>query len=103
MGLKRLVQAFAAARAASSVDWYGSAAAEENAQKVITRDFTVIGGGSSRTYAAVNLQAMGYDVLLVEKEAVLGVHLSQSPRLQTLLLMQSNLTSIRISNIVRSS
>lgn len=45
-------------------------------QDVITRDVAVIGGGSSGTYAAVNLQALGQSVILIEKEAVLGGHVN---------------------------
>src|SRR4051794_19942583 len=45
-------------------------------KNVITRDVVVIGGGSSGTYAAINLQARGKSVVVVEKEAVLGGHTS---------------------------
>jgi hypothetical protein len=41
---------------------------------VITRDVAVIGGGSTGTYAAVNLQNLGKSIVLVEKENVLGGH-----------------------------
>ena len=41
---------------------------------VITRDVAVIGGGSTGTYAAVNLQNLGKSIALVEKENVLGGH-----------------------------
>ena len=41
---------------------------------VITRDVAVIGGGSTGTYAAVNLQYLGKSIVLVEKENVLGGH-----------------------------
>ena len=41
---------------------------------VITREVAVIGGGSTGTYAAVNLQDLGKTVVVVEKEAILGGH-----------------------------
>jgi phytoene dehydrogenase-like protein len=41
---------------------------------VIVRDVAVIGGGSSGTYAAINLRKMGKSVVVVEKEDVLGGH-----------------------------
>ncbi|KAF9693635.1 hypothetical protein EKO04_008562 [Ascochyta lentis] len=41
---------------------------------VITRDVAVIGGGSTGTYAAINLQSLGKSIVLVEKENVLGGH-----------------------------
>ena len=41
-----------------------------DAQDVIVLDVAVIGGGSSGTYGAVNLYAMGQSVVLIEKEAV---------------------------------
>lgn len=47
-----------------------------DAQDVIVRDIAVIGGGSSGTYGAVNLHAIGQSVILVEKEALLGGHIN---------------------------
>lgn len=41
---------------------------------VITRDVAVIGGGSTGTYAAVNLQNLGKSTVLVERENILGGH-----------------------------
>ena len=41
---------------------------------VIVRDVAVIGGGSSGTYAAINLRKLGQSVVVVEKEDVLGGH-----------------------------
>lgn len=45
-------------------------------QDVITRDVAVIGGGSSGTYAAINLRAMGKSVVVVERNNRLGGHTS---------------------------
>lgn len=45
-------------------------------EDVIVRDVAVIGGGSSGTYGAVNLQRLGKSVVLVEKEACLGGHVN---------------------------
>ncbi|KAK4122077.1 putative FAD dependent oxidoreductase [Parathielavia appendiculata] len=41
---------------------------------VITRDVAVIGGGSSGTYTAINLRALGKSVIVVEKNNRLGGH-----------------------------
>ena len=41
---------------------------------ILTRDVAIIGGGSSGTYAAVQLKRAGKTVALVEKEAQLGGH-----------------------------
>ncbi|KAK4448889.1 flavin-containing superfamily amine oxidase [Podospora aff. communis PSN243] len=41
---------------------------------ILHRDVVVIGGGSSGTYAAVNLKRAGHSVVLVEKESKLGGH-----------------------------
>jgi predicted NAD/FAD-binding protein len=43
-------------------------------EDVLVRDVAVIGGGSTGTYAAVNLQNLGKSIILVEKENVLGGH-----------------------------
>lgn len=43
-------------------------------EDIIVRDVAVIGGGSSGTYAAINLLKMGTTVVVVEKEDVLGGH-----------------------------
>jgi hypothetical protein len=44
------------------------------ADHIITRDVVIIGGGSSGTYAAVNLRRLGKSVVVVEKDATLGGH-----------------------------
>lgn len=41
---------------------------------VITRDVCIIGGGSSGTYAAINLQQMGHSVIILESKERLGGH-----------------------------
>lgn len=43
-------------------------------EEVINRDVCIIGGGSSGTYAAVQLHDSGKSVVVVEKENVLGGH-----------------------------
>ncbi|KAI9045048.1 FAD/NAD(P)-binding domain-containing protein [Aspergillus affinis] len=41
---------------------------------VVTRDIVVVGGGSTGTYAAINLLDLGQKVVVVEQESVLGGH-----------------------------
>ncbi|GAB1312816.1 Beta-cyclopiazonate dehydrogenase [Madurella fahalii] len=43
---------------------------------VITRDVAVIGGGSSGTYSAINLLALGKSVVVIERDNRLGGHTS---------------------------
>lgn len=43
---------------------------------IMTADVAVIGGGATGTYAAINLQNLGKNVVLIEKEAKLGGHTS---------------------------
>jgi len=45
-----------------------------SAGAILSRDIVVIGGGSSGTYAAVQLKQAGYSVALVEREDRLGGH-----------------------------
>ena len=52
-----------------SVDW-------RDTTETIERDVVVIGGGSSGTYSAVRLQAMGKSVALIEKQNRLGGHVN---------------------------
>jgi hypothetical protein len=49
-----------------------SAVAQTSSDDIITRDVCIIGGGSSGTYAAVQLRDSGKSVVVVEKEDVLG-------------------------------
>lgn len=39
---------------------------------IITRDVAIIGGGSSGTYSAINLRALGKSVVVVEKTPRMG-------------------------------
>jgi hypothetical protein len=43
-------------------------------QEIITRDVCIIGGGSSGTYAAIQLHDAGKSIIVLEKEAILGGH-----------------------------
>ncbi|KAA8651009.1 hypothetical protein EYZ11_004300 [Aspergillus tanneri] len=43
-------------------------------EDVISRDVCIIGGGSTGTYATINLKDRGQTVVVVEKESVLGGH-----------------------------
>jgi NADPH-dependent 2,4-dienoyl-CoA reductase/sulfur reductase-like enzyme len=43
-----------------------------NVDEVITRDITIIGGGSAGTYAAISLQDLGKSVAVVEQTGRLG-------------------------------
>lgn len=43
---------------------------------VITRDVTIIGGGSSGTYAAIRLRQLGHSVSVVEQKDTLGGHVN---------------------------
>lgn len=43
---------------------------------VIIRDVAVIGGGSSGTYSAINLQLLGQSVAVVERDDYLGGHVN---------------------------
>ncbi|KAI9744825.1 MAG: hypothetical protein M1818_001750 [Claussenomyces sp. TS43310] len=45
-------------------------------QEPLTRDVCIIGGGASGTYAAVRLQDLGYSVMVIERENVLGGHVN---------------------------
>lgn len=49
---------------------------QNNKAETIHRDVVVIGGGSSGTYSAIRLQAMGKSVALIEKEDRLGGHVN---------------------------
>ena len=43
-------------------------------EDIVTRDYCVIGGGASGTYAAIRLQQMNKSVALVELKDTLGGH-----------------------------
>lgn len=43
---------------------------------IITRDVTIIGGGSSGTYAAIRLRELGHSVAVVEQKDTLGGHVN---------------------------
>jgi predicted NAD/FAD-binding protein len=45
-----------------------------NVDTVISRDFTIVGGGSAGTYAAIRLQDLGYSVTVIEQTERLGGH-----------------------------
>jgi hypothetical protein len=68
--------AFAGLTIVASGTVYNFDATHYDGRDIITRDVAVIGGGSSGTYAAVNLQDLGHSVVLIEKEAVLGGHVN---------------------------
>ncbi|KAJ5378232.1 uncharacterized protein N7496_005641 [Penicillium cataractarum] len=71
-----LFLAFSGVTVVASNVVYSFDATQYDARDVIVRDIAVIGGGSSGTYGAVNLHAMGQSVILVEKEALLGGHIN---------------------------
>jgi hypothetical protein len=43
---------------------------------IVTRDVTIIGGGSSGTYAAIRLRELGHSVAVVEQKDTLGGHVN---------------------------
>lgn len=45
-----------------------------NVDSVISRDFTIVGGGSAGTYAAIRLQDLSYSVAVIEQTGRLGGH-----------------------------
>ncbi|KAE8168666.1 hypothetical protein BDV40DRAFT_2570 [Aspergillus tamarii] len=51
-----------------------TAESEFQAEDIITRDVAILGGGSTGTYAAVQLRERGHSVALVEQKARLGGH-----------------------------
>lgn len=70
LGLGRSISALAAATNISSCFDPSNYATVD----VLYCDIAVIGGGSSGTYAAINLRELGQRVIVVEKENVLGGH-----------------------------
>jgi hypothetical protein len=49
---------------------------EFSSNDIINRDVTIIGGGSSGTYAAIRLRKLGYSVAVVEQKDTLGGHVN---------------------------
>lgn len=76
MGVVAFLVTLLGISAVSSGTAYKFDSTNYDAKDIIDRDVAVIGGGSSGTYGAVNLHAMGRSVVLVEKEAVLGGHIN---------------------------
>jgi ribulose 1,5-bisphosphate synthetase/thiazole synthase len=51
----------------------GAVAIDSRPESVITRDFVIVGGGSSGTYSAFRLQDLNHSVVIIEKRSDLGV------------------------------
>lgn len=41
---------------------------------IINKDVAIIGGGSAGTYTAIRLKDLGKDVIVIEKDSILGGH-----------------------------
>ncbi|PLB50417.1 FAD/NAD(P)-binding domain-containing protein [Aspergillus steynii IBT 23096] len=68
---------------------------------VITKDIAIVGGGSTGTYAAINLLDMGQKVVVVERESVLGGHTSIYTDVQTNTKIDYGVQSFSNISVVR--